>query len=445
MAENFNGVTPINPPLKPDQQMLENAPPKIELSDISAMDAEYDRMMAEKHKEEEEETAAAKAAEEETDEEKEAERKAAEEAAAAEAAKTDEEKEAERKAAEEAEAAKKAEEGKDPYPDVQLPPNARGKSAEAFATVKQRFAADLSKRDDEIAALKAQVERHQAALTDPVPKETKEELEGLRLFRAKLDLQADPEFNKKYDGKIDELNEFIYLQLKSTGIVGDEHLAKIRELGGLDKVNYEQILEKVENPQVVRLVQSRLDEIAILRFEKTKALEVAQSDVEKYVRERQEAYQKGLTAHHEVTNTELEKIYSTKMPWLQDPQLPVNADANARTVHEDVVAFNKTIRDNMAVALQDDTPQMRAILIAGMGQLLWLKRQFEQQTKAMEISEKARKEAEAQLAKVKKASVSRLGESNAPPSGGLPKSKFDYHTSAGEALDALRKGQLQQS
>jgi hypothetical protein len=476
MAEDFTGIKPINEPIKPDQQRLEDVKPVVELSDISAMDDMAKKLMEDKAKQEAEEAEAAKKAQEEadaaaaaeaaktdeekeaerkaaeeaaaaeaakTDEEKEAERKAAEEAAAAEAAKTDEEKEAERKAAEEAaaaEAAKAAEE--DPYKDVELPANARGKSAEAFATVKARAAADLAKRDEEISKLKSQIEQHEAAMSDPVPAETKKELEELRLFRAKLDLQADPEFTKKYTGKIDQTNEFIYAQLKSTGVVGDEHIAKIRELGGLDKTNYEQILEKIDNPQVVRLVQGKLDEIAVLRFEKGRALEVAQGDVEKYVKDRQEQYTKSLTAHHETTNAELEKIYTKNMAWLNDPELPATASADEKTIHADAVKFNGEVRGHMAVALKDDSPEMRAVLIAGMGQLLYLKRQYEMTSKALEISEKSRKELEAKLDKIKRASVSKLRESNAPPSPGLPKPKMDVNTSAAEALDAHRKEQL---
>jgi hypothetical protein len=479
MAEEFFGVKPLHEPIKPDQQRLENAPPVIDPSDIAPMDDAYKAMMAEKAKKEEEEAAAAKKAEEEaaaakaaedakteeekeaeriaaeeaaaaeaakTEEEKEAERKAAEEAAAAEAAKTEEEKEAERKAAEEAaaaaEAAKAAEE--DPYKDVELPANARGKSAEAFATVKARAAADLAKRDEQIETLKTELEQTKARLTDPIPEDTKKEIEELRLFRAKLDLQADPEFTKKYDGQIDKLHEFIYAQIKDA--VGDEGVKKIRELGGLDKVNYEDILGKIESPHVVRLVQGKLDEIAVLRFDKTRALEVAEGDIKKYVAERQEEYTKTLTAHHDATNTELETIFQNKMKWLHDTKIAETADAETRKLHEATQKFNEQVKQHMAVALQDDSPQMRAVLIAGMGELLHTKEQLKQSNAALAISEKARKEAEAKLAKIKKASVTRLDKSSAPPSGSIPKPKLDSpNMSAAEALDAHRKGQLERA
>jgi hypothetical protein len=472
MAEEFFGTKPLHEPIKPDQQKLENAPPVIDPSDIAPMDDAYKAMMAEKAKKEEEEAAAAKKAEEEaaaakaaedakTDEEKEAERIAAEEAAAAEAAKTDEEKEAERIAAEEAAAAEaakteeeKAAEAKaaeeaaakaaeaDPYKDVELPANARGKSAEAFATVKARAAADLAKRDEQIETLKTELEQTKARLADPLPEDAKKEIEELRLFRAKLDLQADPEFNKKYDGQIDKLHEFIYSQIKDA--VGDEGVKKIRELGGLDKVNYEDILGKIESPHVVRLVQGKLDEIAVLRFDKTRALEVAEGDIKKYVAERQEEYTKTLTAHHDATNTELETLFQSKMKWLHDTKIAETADAETRKLHEATQKFNEQVKQHMAVALQDDSPQMRAVLIAGMGELLHTKEQLKQANAALAIAEKARKEAEGKLAKIKKASVTRLDKSSAPPSGSIPKPKLDNpNMTAMEALDAHRKGQLE--
>jgi hypothetical protein len=225
-------------------------------------------------------------------------------------------------------------------------------------------------------------------------------------------------------------------------VIGDDHIKKFRELGGFHQTNFEDILEKIDNPTVTRLVQGKLDEIAVTKFEQQRALDVAKEDIQKYVKEKQENYQKSLTQHHDLTSKELEKIYTEKMKWLQDPQLPKNADANAKAIHEATVSFNANVKENMAIAARDDSPEMRAVLIAGMGQLLWLKRQFEFEKKARESFEKRATEAEAQLAKFKKASIVRPDKSSAPPTGVTPKPKVDYNTTAAEALDGYRKEQL---
>jgi hypothetical protein len=224
--------------------------------------------------------------------------------------------------------------------------------------------------------------------------------------------------------------------------IGDAHIAKFRELGGFHMSNYEDILEKLNNPQVTRLVQGKLDEIAVTQFERDRALNASKEDVQKYVEEKREQYNQSLTAHHEVTKKELEKIYTEKMPWLQDPNPPKTGDKNAQVIHDDTVKFNKNVRENMAIAASDDAPEMRAILIAGMGQLLYLKRQYGFLQAAFNKLEKDHKAASDELAKIKRASSNRLDKSIAPPNPETPKPKMDLSSNGAEALDALRKEQL---
>src|SRR6185436_6579366 len=108
----------------------------------------------------------------------------------------------ERAAAEKAEADKKAAAAKkDDLDAVELPPYTKPKTAESFAKVKtiarQKIAAIEKEREE----LKAKMVELEKTAKDGLPAEAKKELEELREFRAKVDVEADPKF-KEYDATI---------------------------------------------------------------------------------------------------------------------------------------------------------------------------------------------------------------------------------------------------
>lgn len=450
MAEEFHGTRPLVTPIVPDQQKLTDVTENWGLPDLSEMDANYKKMMAEK----------AKAASGEQDDD---------DADAPQAGDTPPPAgdtpppagdtpppagdtqpstpppagDTPPPAGDTPPPAGDTPPPSDIYPDVQLPPNARGKSAEAFATLKQRFSTDLASRDAEVSKLKEELEQLRAKASAPIPPEVEKELKENRLFRARFDLQADPEFTAKYDSKIGELNEFIYDQLRQVGYT-DAHIEKIKAHGGLDKVNYEQILEDVKDPHMLRLIQSRMDDVKVLRYEQEKKLKSAKEDIESYIQQKRDQYQKSVTAHTEATQAELETLAGQHLKWLQEePKLPATADDKAKALHKEELEFIQSVKEQMQSALQDDSPQMRAVMIATFAQSMHIKREFARIKAAYEIAEKARKEAEGKLATLKKASLTRL-PSTVQPDGALPKPNLTSPLlSASEAMDALRKQQLE--
>lgn len=441
MAEELTGTTPKAVDIKPTHETVNNDPPKFDISDLSSMDADYAALM--KKKEEDAAAAAAAVADPAPDPAPAANPDKPGQPAASDPAKP---------ASSDPDPAKsgqvpdpvKPEPPADPYPDIELPANARGKSAESFATLKTRFAQDLSTRDAEIATLKTQVADLQKKTETPVPAmspEVETELKELRAFRARLDVSADPEFRKKFDDRIETANQFIYAQLRATGKVGDEHIKKIQSLGGPRNVDMESILSKIGDPRVERLVQARLDEIEVASVERDQAVSAAKEDVDKYIRERQEQYMKVVEEHQNATKTELGQILP-KLKWMEEPSpLPTTAKPEEKTAFEEGKKFRDGVVESMNAALNDDSPQMRAILIAGMAELLHLKRTFGATAAELKRVQGELSAATEKLNKIKQASV-RKQESTVPARSVAPASKPNFAISAVESLDALRAQQL---
>lgn len=94
-----------------------------------------------------------------------------------------------------------------------LPPGASPKSSEAFSSIKLKAAQEISAREAEIEKLKKQIEDAKKPSTEALEKE--KELEELRSWRAKVDVDFDPKF-KDFDKSIEQQREFIYAQLSKS-------------------------------------------------------------------------------------------------------------------------------------------------------------------------------------------------------------------------------------
>jgi len=429
MAENFTGTTPINAPIPVQQDKIQHTVDPIgpNPETVELLDKWFDEQVAKAKTDEE--AAAAAAADDKAPDPGSQVAKPDDKAPdpGSQVAKPDD------KAPDPAPAAPAA---PDPFSDIDLPANARGKSAEAFAAVKERAAVEIKKAQEERDALKKQYEEAQAKLANPVPEELTKELETLRQFRNRLDIEADPNFHRSFDAKVSTLEDFIYHQLKSTGKFGDAGLAKIKEIG-LDNLDWDDLFTKVNDPPVQRMVQARRDEIAVTRFEKAKALEAAKANIDTYVKHQREQHEQAAKAHTTATQKELDQLLP-KLEWLgaEDKPLPATATPAEREVWEDTRKFKLETKECIKEALTDDSPSMRAILVAGMAQLLKLRRDHAVVVEDQKRTASALKEAQEKLDKIKKASVSNQSSRSAPASDSLPKPKVDYTMSAGEAMDA---------
>lgn len=324
----------------------------------------------------------------------------------------------------------------DPYPDLQLSAKVSGKTAEQWAALKSRYATDSKAKDDEIASLKAKVTEYEAKTSDPIPEETKKELEDLRQFRARLDVEADPAFQAQFDQRLATAQNFIYAQLASAGWKKDT-IDKVKEIG-VENVDWESLEKEGKVPaSMMRLVQSRLDEMAVIKYDRQAKLDEAKTNIADYIKKQREEYAAKAQGHTKATDDELAK-FLPKLAFLSEPEKPkASASKDELTIYEAEVKHRQEILDSIAEAKRDDSPYMRALLIAGMAQLLNLKPRFENIVAAYKQLEEKHTKAIAWIEKVKSAGKPKAKDASAEPTP--PKPGVDYTKTAGEALDALWK------
>lgn len=260
----------------------------------------------------------------------------------------------------------------DIFSDVQLPPNARPNSASAFATVKERALTEIAAREKTIEDLKRNVAELDAKVkaTPTIPPEVEAELTDLRQWRAKLDIDADPQF-KEFDKTIASTEEFIYAQLKRSPKVSDAMIEQIKGLGGPANVNLTRLFEHLQDPTLQRIVESKVADIEVQKFTREQAIKATKANVQGYLKEREEKFKQAATGHNDATRKELEGIIS-KSSWFQKKQAKDDATPDERA---QIDAANKVIdevRQELELGLQDDSPRMRAIMLTGMAKCFWL-------------------------------------------------------------------------
>lgn len=333
------------------------------------------------------------------------------------------------------EAAKRAEELFKDSPA--LPTGASPKSSEAFSAVKIRAAQEISKLEQKVQELtKVQFELSEK-VKNPIPAEITKELEELRQFRARLDVDLDPKF-KEYDKLISSAQEFIYAQLKKSPAITDDVIAQIKKYGGPENVNLEKIFEAIKDPLIQRLVEAKVADVEQQKFNKEQAIKATKENISQYLTERQKTFQEAATSHNSVTKTELDKLVAG-LPWFKEQTPPAGADETVVKSAQEHNAFVATTRKQLDEALSDDSPEMRAIMLVGMAQLFNLQKVHGATKAENDALKKQLEESNSLIERLKSSSRSRLPESAAPSGKVEPvKPKDDFSTNAGVALDRLR-------
>jgi hypothetical protein len=319
-----------------------------------------------------------------------------------------------------------------------LPPGSSPKASEAFSSIKIKAAQEISAREAELEKLRKEKSELEEKLKNPVPPELESELKEHRTWRAKLDVDFDPKF-KVFDKTVTEAQDFIYSQLSKSPAITPEIIAEIKRYGGPENVNLNKIFAAVQDPTMQRLVESKVADIEMAKFQKEQAVKTAKDNITKYVEDRQKQIAASFNSHTVATQQRLDPMVKA-LDWFVEKPVDPKADEPARKVAEDHNAFVKQTREQLDAALKDDSAEMRAILLVGMAQLFQLQRTHSATASKLEAAEKALKETTEKWEKVKNASRSRSHES-AAPSGGTPqiKPKDSFTTHAGDALDSIAK------
>lgn len=279
-----------------------------------------------------------------------------------------------------------------------------------------------------------------------LPPEAKQELEELREFRTKLDIEVDPQY-KAFDQKIASAADFVYAQLEKAGI-GKDVVAKIKEFGGPHKVNMDKILATVDDKQVERLVNSKVADIEQADFDKKQAIEKAKANVGEYLKERQEQMVKGAGQHRQVTQQILDKEILPKFEFFKEPKAPkADASEDEKKLYGAQKEWYQMAKNHVEQILSDDSPQMRAIMAGGVVKMLHLQTVAEAQKRIISDRDaaiakitKERDEAMALTNRLKKGSVSQRTRSNSTGSQSAPVTgAYDPNQPTEDALDALAK------
>jgi hypothetical protein len=360
-----------------------------------------------------------------------------EEKAAAEKAEADK-KAAEETAARAAEESKKADEFFKDSPS--LPPGASPKSAEAFATIKVKAASEIAAREAKLEELQKKYdELTQRSSTPTTEQLTKDkELNELKEWRAKLDVEFDPRF-KQFDAKVAEGEDFIYAQLKKSSVVTDAVIDQIKKFGGPVNSNMSKLFEAIGDPVLQRIVESKIADLTMLKYQKDQALAATKSNITQYLQEREKAFTEATTA----TQKELSNLLGS-LDFMKDK--PVEGDETAKKSATDYNNNIARVKGEVAEALKDDSPQMRATLLTAYAKMCYLQDSNKTMQAELESAKKSLAEVTEKFNAVKKSSTSRLRESGAPASGNLPKPQNSpsVFSKTEDNLDALARQVMEQ-
>jgi hypothetical protein len=324
-----------------------------------------------------------------------------------------------------------------------LPPQASPAAGESFKALKVKAARDIYDLESKLTAAQKELEEAKTKLQSPIPQEVESELKELREFRAKLDVDFDPQF-KKFDATIGSSRDFIYAQLAKSPNIPAETIQKIKDMGGPDKVKMEAILDAVGDGTIRRLVEAKLSDIEMESFRKDEAIKEAKKNISEYSEARQKEVAEQATAHLTRTKSELQGLVA-KIPWLNTVPVDAKADANTKAAAEKHNAFAKHMLGELEVALAEDSPEMRATLLVGMANLFRLQSVHDQTKAHVANVEKELATAQETIKRLQASSASRLNVSGAPASGTAPVAPVvnPFTTTASDALDNLRRQKIE--
>lgn len=328
----------------------------------------------------------------------------------------------------------------DDFDKVEIPPHSKPKSVEAFSQVKQMARERIAKAQEEVSALKDQVAKfEEAAKGAGIPPEVQKELDELRAFRKNMDVEFDPSF-KQFDADIAANVEAIYAKLSASG-TDEESIKKIKEFGGPQEVAWEKLSEKIP-ASVMRYIENKLFTNEDLAEKKKKAIETAKKNADVFLKGRSDE----LSKSGELRKKQVEGEMAAMLPqlkWLDEKKPTKPEEKPAADAHNKLVA---DIKEDIKAAMEDDSPQTRAILIAGFAQLRKVRADYEafrasHKTEVEGLKEELKKQTDL-VERIKKSSTTRLRDSSAPKGEDVPKKATDYNVEPSQAIDDLLKEAL---
>jgi len=294
--------------------------------------------------------------------------------------------------------------------EIKLPPHSRPASAEAFATVKEMGRQEverISKRAralaEEVAASKASA-AEAAAKAAQVPPEILKEVEELRNFRAALDVDNTPQV-KAVTEKITANEERVFSLLRENGM-SDDGLKQIKEeLGGVAKVDWSSVLAKLDATAADDL-KSLVSEARILGRDQVEAAKKARANASEFVKaqeqaeiKRQQLVSQSRATAADVLLAKIDHAREVDVAKVSEVDRPTAIIRNAAA---------KKIRERVAAALSDTSPDMHATLAVGSALAFVYAEQNDGLTKRLATIETAHKAALVAMQKERDTAVAQL-------------------------------------
>ena len=321
------------------------------------------------------------------------------------------------------------------FEKVELPPHVKPKTVTAFDDVKRLARDKISGLEKELLDAKAKLVETEKKLGDgAITPELKKEIEELREFRRQLDVEADPSF-QKFDSQATVEAESIYSRLIGAG-VSKETVDKIKSLGGVTKVEWDPILAKLGSADK-RFIEVKLTQIEDFAEKKKRAIADAKKNSTEFLAKRTAETESSRKVAKEQSAQTFSQL-SKGVDWLKtktpDPKAN-GADKAAVEAHNKLVAeANETIKE----ALEDDSPEMKAILTMGVVRLVKADADLATTKSELEGVKKQLAEANALIAKIQGKSTGRL--SSIPSDEPAPKpGAGTLNERPADALDRLFK------
>jgi hypothetical protein len=253
------------------------------------------------------------------------------------------------------------------------------------------YEAIITKKDETVASLNAELDTLRERMTQietvGAPEQIKEQLDELKQYRRRYAIERDPEFQQRFQSKIEESNELMDEALTSAG-VSDKMRKHIKDMGGVasflksgDKIRFtepgstkiqdltpgEYIAKAIANargraPDAVAIFDSELAAQRRLEKEKAKFMEGETKEAKEYF-DKIENREAELSKLGETAEQELEKVITSfkttvhGQDWMKDLKVAQDASEDIKAAISTDNAFRKQLREYFD--LQTQIPAIR--------------------------------------------------------------------------------------
>lgn len=250
---------------------------------------------------------------------------------------------------------------------IQQPRGLNPANQENWKALKQK-AKQYKKELESLSLQRMQEQRELAALKQQVTSvPSHEEIEELRKFRRAFDIKSDPAFNKQFDDKFLKNDEDIYKLMQWRG-ADSQNVEKLKKQGGVSSLPQEWWEENVieplrkssspEDQQAAKMIEAKLNERAMIAWEKEMALNEASDLGSKFMQEQMQRREFAQKYELDVIQNRVAELQK-ELPWLREETIPADATPEQKAQIEKANARYKKLESIFLSALYPKDPETK--------------------------------------------------------------------------------------